>query len=185
MGNYCCQLYQRCADCCYLTNPKQFLYPLNQQQKAIIRCHCDQFSDVKYLIKQSVSFTLNDTEYNVQQGFVCDAVSSGLMISNLIAVDTAIMHDFLYATHPDAKCICDTILEPVYRRYIVGIFGESAWVSSGNRGALMLTQNQTGMITFNIYHVADYSTIAQAINLSEDDSREFDSFFESLRVCDS
>lgn len=181
MGNCCCF--------CPWTKPRKYLYRLNRKQKAIIMQHCPVFDDIKYLVKRTLPFSLNYKEYTVKQGFVSDGVSSGCFISNLIGVDTAIMHDFLYATHPDTKNVCDCILQPSYRRCVVGIFGQSAWDDSGKRGALVVTQTQkkntdtgTGSydVTFTVYHVADYHNIDQTIILSESESREFDSFFEML-----
>jgi hypothetical protein len=137
-------------------------------------------------VKHSIPFTLNNKDYKVNQGFACDGVSSGCFLSNLIGVDTAIMHDFLYATHPDTKQVCDSILQPSYRRTVVGIFGQSAWESSGQRGALIINQipskgeSPRGQVTLTIYHSFDYSLIDQVINLSEAESREFDTYFEMV-----
>jgi hypothetical protein len=136
------------------------------------------------MVKRTLPFSLNYKEYIVKQGFVSDGVSSGCFLSNLIAVDTAIMHDFLYATHPDTKDVCDCILQPRYRRCIVGIFGQSAWDDSGKRGSLFVTQKskkgEGSSVTFTIYHVADYHVVDQVIDLSDDESKEFDPFFEIM-----
>lgn len=169
----------------FFTNPFQYLHSLTKQQKDIIKSHCPLFMDVKYIVKNPITFILNEKEYTVNRGFVCDGVSSGFILSNLIDLDTAIMHDFLYATHPESKDICDTILEPWYRRYIVGIFGDQAWQSSGHRGALIINQiggeqsdeTQTGSVWLNVYHTPDYSQISQQICLTEEESSEFTNFF--------
>jgi hypothetical protein len=125
---------------------------------------------------------LNYKEYVVKHGFVSDGVSSGCFLSNFISVDTAVMHDFLYATHPDTKDVCDSILKPCYRKCIVDIFGESAWDYSGKRGALVVSQTPTKgvLVTFTIYHTADYQVVDQTINLSESESKEFETFFEFI-----
>jgi hypothetical protein len=156
------------------------LYRLNKKQRSIIGLHCCAFKDVKYLAAHELPFMLNNKEFNVVQGFVCDGVSAG---SNLIAVDTAIEHDFLYATHPDTKRVCDSVLKPCYRKYAVAVFGNSAWNTSGQRGALVVTQKPSGITVFTIYHTADYSVIGHEICLPENESREFDPFFEVARTC--
>jgi hypothetical protein len=171
------------GNCCYYTNPRKYFYYLNNVQKSIIKFHCPLFMDIKYLVKQPVSFTLNGNDYLVKQGFICDGVSSGCAISNLICCDTAIMHDFLYATHPEPMDDCDEVLKPFYRCYITDLFGEEAWESSGRRGALVVSQNSE-IVTFSIYHSADYTIIDQTINLSLDESKEFASFFETVSIHD-
>lgn len=181
MGNCCCCF-------CPWTKPRKYLYKLSKKQNKIIQFYCNSFCDVKYLVKQPISFTLNNKHYKVNQGFACDGVSSGCFLSNLIGVNTAIMHDFLYATHPDTKDICDIILKPSYRRTVVGIFGQSAWESSGQRGALVINQiplsktsKSPNQVTLTIYRASDYSVIDQVINLSELESKEFESYFKMVQ----
>ena len=186
MGNCCC-CCDCCQECCPYTDPHEYLYRLNNTQLSIIRRHCEAFKDVKYLVKKDLSFDLNGKQYVVKEGFVCDGVSSGCILSNLIGVDTAIKHDFLYATHPDTKSICDSILKPKYRRIVVGIFGNKAWQSSGQRGALIISHDETHQISLTICHTCDYNYVecGQKINLSADESHEFEDFFVAMRACNA
>lgn len=178
MGNTCC-----CSgECCYCTNPRDYFYRLNKKQLEIIRTHCENFSDVKYLVRKHLPFILNDVDYRVSSGFASDGVSTGFVFSNLICVDTAIMHDFLYATHPQPKKICDSVLEPCYRQYAVQLFGNKAWNSSGKRGALFVCKNDLGITVFNIYRDANYHELEKTVTLSETDSDVFNPFFEVARI---
>jgi hypothetical protein len=166
-----------------ITNPSEFLYTLNDKQKAIIAKQCPDFKSVKYMTKVDVPFTLminNELQQIcVQCGFLTDGVSSGFSISNNIDVNTAICHDFLYATHPCDKSICDNILLPYYRRIIVKLFGKSAWQSSGTRGALFvcIINNIT---YFRIYSDFKCTELKMDICLGETFIDQNDEIFSTL-----
>jgi len=161
-----------------IPNPREYLYVLSDKQIRIIISKCDLFYDVKFLTLQTVPFSLKETPYTVQEGFLTDGVSSGCRLSHFIGIDTAIAHDFLYATHPASRDTCDEVLNPMYRRLAVNTFGESSWQSTGQRGALFINQDNAGHTCLKLYRNALYDEIIQETQLSEDEAEHFSNYFE-------
>jgi hypothetical protein len=158
-------------------NPRKYLYILSDKQIKIIISKFDLFHDIKFVTLQTVPFSLEEKPYQVREGFMTDGVSSGCRLSHFIGIDTAIAHDFLYATHPTEKDSCDNILHPTYRRLAVSTFGESSWQSSGQRGALFINQDNEGHTCLKLYRNAQYDELVQETQLSEEEEKHFLPYF--------
>lgn len=188
MGCCCSGLQRSCMTfglrffgCCGCPNPAKYLYVLTRDQAQIISSNFEQFKDVKYLTLQPLDFSVQGQDYTVKCGFATDGVSSGFMCSNWIDVDKSVIHDFLYATHPAPKTDCDDILLPFYRRFFVKFLGNSAWQTSGQRGALVVCRENTVTKVWT-YHDANYEQFSECVHLSTEDSCAFDNFFEKIKI---
>ena len=166
---------------CGCPNPAKYLYILNDKQHEIISSHFEEFSDIKYLTLRAIDFSFQEKTYTVQCGFATDGVSSGLVCSNWIDIDSSIKHDFLYAIHPADRATCDRVLSPFYRRWAVSLFGTSAWEASGVRGALLIKRD-IDTTKLMVYHNADCESCSQFVQLSKEDGCTFDSFFEEIKI---
>lgn len=162
--------------------PETYLYTLTSEQKKIIVKYLKEFYDVKYLSLKTLDFDLSQKKFVVKRGFATDGVSSGMMCSNWIYVNTAVMHDFLYATHPLSRYECDKVLFPRYRRIITNLFGGYAWKSSGKRGSLFIRRDSGGVTQFLVYHDAYYYVITHSVVLPSSEGALFDPFFEQLSL---
>jgi hypothetical protein len=159
-------------------NPSNYLYALTDYQINTLNAYIHGFDDISYLTLQPTPFNVNGASYVVKNGFATDGVSSGCWFSNWSHVDTAIMHDFTYATHPASKKKCDKVLLPSYRRWFVKLFAKAAWEASGERGALFLTRNEHNHTILDLYHDASYASSALSALLTISDASLFDDYFE-------
>lgn len=187
----CLRVGFRYFGCLGCPRPYQYVHILTKEQNKVICAHCQQFDGIRFITKQPVSFRLGgllpmppmpDAElntYTIKCGFATDGVSSGFWFSNLLKLNTAIMHDFCYAIHPAVKGICDQVLCPPYRRIAVRLFGRSSWESSGQRGALFVTRDDSGQIWIKVYKDPAYQVLIQSDKLTPEEAPVFNSYFDT------
>jgi hypothetical protein len=130
----------------------EYLYKLSKDEINFIKNEykgINSFDSCFYITKKELAFSVmvNGCEktFVIKPGFVTNGASSPFSLSDSIEIKTCIAHDYLYSVQPCDKDTCDSVLLPIYRRYIVKYFGKRAWKTSSQYGALFICKEDNGV----------------------------------------